>query len=74
MSDVPRCNLLGKPKAVYYAGDKTDAAKAGFDDAFIYQEIATPIDTRKIPMKQLLQDKAQLVFKAWIDKNDKIEY
>ncbi len=63
-----------RPKAVYYAGDKKDAADAGFDDDFIYQEIATPINARKIPMKQLLQNKAQLVFKAWIDKDDKIEY
>ena len=63
-----------RPKAVYYAADKTDAANAGFDDAFIYDEIATPINNRKIPMDQLLQDKAQMVFKSWVKKDDKIEY
>jgi len=63
-----------RPKAVYYAADKSDAAIAGFDDAFIYEEIAAPINNRQIPMKQILQDKAQLVFKAWIEKDDKIEY
>jgi len=63
-----------RPKAVYYAADKSDAANAGFDDAFIYEEIATPINNRQIPMKQILQDKARLVFKAWIEKEDKIEY
>jgi len=63
-----------RPKAVYYAADKSDAANAGFDDAFIYEEIATPINNRQIPMKQILQDKARLVFKAWIEKEDKVEY
>jgi len=63
-----------RPKAVYYAADKNDAAAAGFDDDFIYKEIDAPIADRKIPMKQILQDKAQLVFKSWINKTDKIEY
>jgi len=63
-----------RPKVVYYAADKIDAANAGFDDDFIYKEIATPINQRKIPMKQILQDKAQLVFKSWISKEDKIKY
>ncbi len=63
-----------RPKAVYYAADKIDAANAGFDDAFIYQEIATPINNRKIPMNQLLQKNAQIVFKKWTKKVDKIEY
>jgi tRNA(Arg) A34 adenosine deaminase TadA len=63
-----------RPKAVYYAADKNDAAAAGFDDDFIYKEIDTPISDRKIPMKQILQDKAQMVFKTWINKKDKITY
>jgi tRNA(Arg) A34 adenosine deaminase TadA len=63
-----------RPKAVYYAANKNDAADAGFDDDFIYKEIAIPIADRKIPMIQLLQEKAQLIFTKWKEKTDKIEY
>jgi tRNA(Arg) A34 adenosine deaminase TadA len=63
-----------RPVKVYYAATKDDAADAGFDDEFIYKELATSIDQRQIPMKQLLRDKAQLVFEGWKKKEDKIEY
>jgi tRNA(Arg) A34 adenosine deaminase TadA len=63
-----------RPGKVYYAATKDDAADAGFDDEFIYKELATSIDQRQIPMKQLLRDKAQLVFEGWKKKEDKIEY
>lgn len=63
-----------RPGKVYYAATKDDAADAGFDDEFIYKELATSIDQRQIPMKQLLRDKAQLVFEGWKKKEGKIEY
>lgn len=63
-----------RPKIVYYAGNKDDAADAGFDDDFIYREIATPVDERKIPMKQLLRKDAQKIFTKWKSIDDKIEY
>ena len=42
-----------RPDAVYYASTKKDAAEIGFDDHFIYDEIAMPMDQRSIPMKQV---------------------
>lgn len=63
-----------RPSAVYYAATKDDAADAGFDDEFIYEEIDKPIEERKIPMKQILRKNAQLVFAGWKSKEDKIEY
>ncbi len=63
-----------RPKTVYFAATKDDAADAGFDDEFIYEEIEKPVDKRKIPMEQLLRNKAQLVFTGWKKKEDKIEY
>ena len=63
-----------RPKAVYFAATKDDAADAGFDDEFIYEEMEKPVDKRKIPMEQLLRNKAQLVFTGWKKKEDKIEY
>ena len=38
-----------RPSKVYYASTKEDAAGAGFDDSFIYKEIAMPEAERSIP-------------------------
>jgi len=63
-----------RPDKVYYACDKNDAADAGFDDAFIYQEIDLPLQDRQVPFKQILRDDALLVFKEWGEMEDKTEY
>ena len=43
-----------RPAAIYFGGSKSDAAAAGFDDAFIYDEIGRDISERKIPTSQIL--------------------
>ena len=63
-----------RPRAVYFAGDRTDAAKAGFDDAFIYDELLVPPYNRKIPMVQLMREQAAKVLAEWNVKPDKIRY
>ncbi|MFZ3217550.1 MAG: nucleoside deaminase [Candidatus Acidiferrales bacterium] len=63
-----------RPARVYFANSAADAAHAGFDDAFIYQEIATPHAGRKIPMIQLPHGEALAAFNAWREKSDKIRY
>jgi guanine deaminase len=63
-----------RPARVYYANSAADAARAGFDDAFIYQEISRPHPERQIPMIQLAQDGALAAFRAWQEKEDKIRY
>ena len=50
---------------IYYANTKADAADIGFDDHFIYDEIACSMDERKLPFVQLLRDEAQSTFKRW---------
>lgn len=50
---------------IYYANTKADAAAIGFDDHFIYDEIASEMNTRKLPFVQLLRDEAQVAFKRW---------
>jgi len=50
------------------------AAKAGFDDAFIYQELARPHAQRKIPMTQIMRDEALAAIREWEEKPDKIGY
>jgi len=63
-----------RPKKVYYACSKADAAKIGFDDAFIYKELNLDNNKRSIPFEQIDRKKALNAFKAWEDKEDKIEY
>jgi len=61
-------------KRVYYGNTRKDAARIAFDDDFIYREVALPISSRKIPMKQLLRKEALAAFVEWKHKADKIPY
>jgi len=63
-----------RPARIIFAASRADAAKIGFDDDFIYQEIPLPIADRQIPTEQLLQKEGVAVFNAWATKDDKIEY
>jgi guanine deaminase len=63
-----------RPDKMYYANTKADAANIGFDDQFIYEEIALPLNKRKLACEQLLNEEALVAFKEWQDKQDKIEY
>ncbi len=57
-----------------YAGTKEDAARAGFDDAFIYRELALPPSDRRLRSSEQLNDEAVAAFDAWRKKTDKVEY
>jgi len=59
---------------VYFASFATDASQAGFDDSFIYREIAQPHSQRGIPMTQLMREEALAAFQAWREKSNKIPY
>ena len=59
---------------IYMGNDRKDAAKIGFDDDFIYQEIALSAEHRKKPSEVLLRDEALEAFKMWDEKEDKTEY
>lgn len=59
---------------IYYGNTKQDAAAIGFDDSFIYDEIALPPLRRKVPAVELLHDEALEGFRMWDAKEDKTEY
>jgi guanine deaminase len=59
---------------VYYANTRTDAARIGFDDDFLYREIPLPLEARQIRMIRLLEDEARATFAAWESKPDKVRY
>ncbi len=60
--------------AVYYGASAADAARAGFDDAFLYEELRKDASQRKLASAQLLADEAWASFAAWIASPNKIEY
>jgi guanine deaminase len=59
---------------VYFGNLASDAAKIGFDDSFIYREIAQVFDQRSIPMIPLMREQALAAFRAWETKANKILY
>ncbi len=61
-------------KKVYYGNTKQDAARIGFDDGFIYEELAKPLHERSVSFVQLLPDEAAKAFKLWAAKADKMKY
>ena len=63
-----------RPDKVFYAATKEDAAASGFDDHFIYEEIALEPGKRSIEFRQLGRNEALRAFRAWDEKEDKIEY
>ena len=60
--------------AIFYGNTAADAAAAGFDDSFLYTEIARPFDQRKIPIARMLGDQAITSFNTWRAQAGKIEY
>ncbi len=63
-----------RPRRVFYAATQQDAAEAGFDDAFIYEEIARDPSERRIPMERVLPEEATKPFDTWRELQDRIEY
>jgi len=61
-------------KNLYFVNSRTDAKKIGFDDDFIYNEVALPIEKRKLHIKRLENSEAIKVFEEWGAKQDKIRY
>ncbi|MFC7522892.1 nucleoside deaminase [Parapedobacter sp. GCM10030251] len=57
-----------RPERVWYAATRMDAAAAGFDDAFIYEEIIHSINDRKIPFEFYRQEEFLAPFDTWARK------
>ncbi len=63
-----------RPEKVFFACTREDAARIGFDDKFIYEELEKNFSDRELPIASLLRDEAFSVFEMWQAKPDKIEY
>jgi tRNA(Arg) A34 adenosine deaminase TadA len=61
-------------RTIYYGCTAEDAAKAGFDDAFLYGEMKKPLGERTLPIVNLCADEAGKAFAAWEISPMKVEY
>lgn len=59
---------------IYYGNTKKDARDIGFDDAFIYEELDTPEEKRRVKAIPFLRDEAIISFQMWNELEEKTEY
>lgn len=59
---------------IYYGNSAADAARAGFDDSFLYAEVKKPLSERAMPIQRLLGDEAIESFQAWANQAGRIDY
>lgn len=58
---------------IYFAHSKSDAREIGFDDHFIYEELARELHERRVGVTQLLKDESR-AFAMWRETQNKIHY
>lgn len=63
-----------RPKMIYYANNRQDAAAIGFDDSMIYDEMCKEAGDRKIPITSVGREEAIKVFEEWKAKEGKSLY
>ncbi|MFL6414087.1 MAG: nucleoside deaminase [Bryobacteraceae bacterium] len=63
-----------RPRAYYFACTRESAAEAGFDDAFIYEELHLNPAERTIPGHCIMLDKSTAPFIEWAQSIQKIRY
>ena len=63
-----------RPAKLFYANSKEDATAINFDDQFIYEEIAKPVEERKLFTRQIMRESALEAFTKWSESTIKTEY
>lgn len=63
-----------RPDRVYFAATASDAAEAGFDDSFIYEELKRRHLERKIPFEPMMREAGLEPFREWAGKSDRVKY
>ncbi len=63
-----------RPARLYFASTAEDAARAGFDDRFIYEQLEVDYADRSIPTAQMMRHEAQEAFTIWSRSNQRIDY
>jgi tRNA(Arg) A34 adenosine deaminase TadA len=63
-----------RPDKVFFGATRFDAAFAGFDDSFIYDELSIPMENRRMRMESGGREVAVKVFEEWMKKENKKHY
>ena len=63
-----------RPRAVYYAATREQAAAAGFDDAHIYEELSRGPDDRALPLTRIALPDSDEPFGIWRALAGKVPY
>jgi len=66
--------LWARVEAIWYAGDRADAAAAGFDDALFHRELALPAPERSLAVRRFLPEAARIAFEEWLARPDRRVY
>jgi guanine deaminase len=59
---------------LYLAGTRQDAARAGFDDSLLYEQIALPVFERRLRTVRLLDSDGAAPFEAWLQQAGRVPY
>jgi len=57
-----------------FAASREEAARAGFDDARLYRELARPLGERELATRRMLEEEARASFDLWLAKEDRQAY
>src|SRR5512133_383249 len=63
-----------RPSKLYFASTAEDAARAGFDDRFIYEQLEVDYRSRTIPAIQMMREEAKEAFRVWGSNPKRVEY
>lgn len=66
--------LWARIDSIYFAATRQDAANAGFDDSFFYEQVALPVGQRSIQEMQIDVSSKVESFEVWKSNATKIEY
>ena len=59
---------------MWFANTREDAAAIAFDDAWLYREVALPIESRALSSAEILREEALVAFREWEAKGDRVPY
>ncbi len=66
--------LWARCGGLFFGNTAADAATAGFDDSYFYDQVRQPLDRRDLPTANLLRTEAAASFSAWQTFAGRIPY
>ncbi len=66
--------LWARPRAVFYAATRQDAAAAGFDDAVFHEVLESGAQSSAMVRERVLCDDAEAPFAAYAGLSRKVRY